>query len=349
MDNKRILRLFICICFLINSLYLIDKSFANISTLDRKVRIKAAEEYQNKTTNPEEDRLIRKAVYWNETENYQEYINKFPDGVFAEQASLIIESRKRKSIEAQQAEIEYEETLYHEILDSDDVLKYRDFLNRYPTSKYSYEIKTRIDNVNWKWTQKKNEAKYYKSYIDSNLTGIHVEKAKRQYEKMYTAEKIPDLEAKVKIIPASDFKGNLMIYQELLKLDPNNKRYQDKVIHYTKKMKENEKRNNQKREISDIEILDWSWGKSSDRYVTARGVIKNVSGQRLEYVKAVVTWKTKDGTYIIHDSNYVEYTSLLSDQESPFEVMVKFNPLMHSASLAFSVRGKRLAAFTTER
>lgn len=348
MNNQRIICFSICLCFIVNCFCLIDKSFGNISILDRGDRLKAAEEYQKKTTNPEEYRLIRKAAYWNETENYQEYIDKFPDGVFAEQASLIIESRKNKIANAQQAEIEYEETLFHEILDTEDVLKYRDFLTRYPNSKYSYEIKTRIDEVNWKWTLKKDEAKYYRSYIDSNLTGIHVEEAKILYDKMYAAERIPELEAKVKLMPASDFKGNLMIYQELLKLEPNSKRYQDKVAHYTQKMKENEKLNNQKREVSDIEILGWKWGKSSDRFVTARGLIRNVSGHRLEYVKAVVTWKTKDGTYIIHDSNYVEYTSLLPDQKSPFEIMVNYNPLMHSASLAFSVRGKRLAAFETE-
>ena len=184
-------------------------------------------------------------------------------------------------------------------------------------------------------------------------------KLAEKYGKKITEIKINELEARVKSLPASDIQGNLKIYKKLVSLDPKNPIYQEKVEHYSYKFKERkkkdgkafeekEKRNQYERVVSDLEILSWNWRQLSDSYVEATGMVKNISGSPLNYVKTIVSWFTVDGTFITYADAYIEFKPLMPNQESPFRVIVSYNPLMSKASIKFSMSGKQLKAFKTE-
>ena len=63
--------------------------------------------------------------------------------------------------------------------------------------------------------------------------------------------------------------------------------------------------------------------------------MKNVSSEPIENLQALVSYSTKDGTFITAADGLVAYNPLLPGQTSPFKVMVSHNPAMKSASLAF--------------
>lgn len=75
--------------------------------------------------------------------------------------------------------------------------------------------------------------------------------------------------------------------------------------------------NTKLRKISEIEVLDWQWSVEEYGYVNTSGMIKNLTSKSLPYVKAIVTFYTKGGTYIVHDSSIVEYTPLMPGQKIP--------------------------------
>lgn len=167
----------------------------------------------------------------------------------------------------------------------------------------------------------------------------------------------------VKDIPAKKVEDNIKGYELLSRIGPTNEQYHEKRNYYknrkkliseAKKQKITEKKNlreeanQQKRLVSDLEILSWSWSNSSDSYVEATGLVKNVSGVTMNYVKVIVNWFTKSGTFITYDDAYIEYKPLMPNQESPFRVIVPYNPLMAKASIKFSMGGEQLRTFQTE-
>lgn len=90
-----------------------------------------------------------------------------------------------------------------------------------------------------------------------------------------------------------------------------------------------------------VENWGWSWT-ASRRYVTAEGRITNVSGQRIESIRALVEYFTTDGTFITSDYSYVEIRPLLAGQATPFSVMTNGNPAMARASIRFLDRSNRV-------
>lgn len=152
---------------------------------------------------------------------------------------------------------------------------------------------------------------------------------------------IKNLEDKVRPIPASNIKGNLEIYNDLLELDPNNKKYKDKVTYYSKKLEEEKLRKERLRlererlkAISDLELLSWNWSKEGS-YVTVEGQVKNISGRKLSRVEVWVTWYDKNGNMITYSSSLIEYDPILPGQKSPFKVIERYYPAMEKASIEF--------------
>jgi hypothetical protein len=149
-------------------------------------------------------------------------------------------------------------------------------------------------------------------------------------------ELIKILEAKVKPIPASNIEGNLEIYEELLKLDPKNRKYKGKVAYYSSKLEK------KLRAVSDLELLKWHLS-NENGYVTVEGQVKNISGRKLTRVLFLVTWHDKNGDMITANTSLIEYDPILPGQTSPFKVREPHNPAMEEARIEFKdKRGNKI-------
>ena len=85
-----------------------------------------------------------------------------------------------------------------------------------------------------------------------------------------------------------------------------------------------------------LELKSWNWGQTEGgSHAEANGIIKNISGQSLKNVTAVVSFYTKDGTFITSDEALIDYNPILSGQTSPFKVLETWNPAMSRASVEF--------------
>jgi NADH dehydrogenase/NADH:ubiquinone oxidoreductase subunit G len=87
--------------------------------------------------------------------------------------------------------------------------------------------------------------------------------------------------------------------------------------------------------LFDLEAVSFRWY-ISHSYVIAEGQVKNLTTSSLDNVMAVITYRTKDDTFITSDSALIEYTPLLAGQTSPFKVITPYNPEMSTASLEFA-------------
>ena len=67
----------------------------------------------------------------------------------------------------------------------------------------------------------------------------------------------------------------------------------------------------------------------------ARGQVKNISGQSIRDVVAVVSFYDKNGNFITSSSALIEFNPILAGQTSPFRVLETYNPAMHTASVQF--------------
>jgi hypothetical protein len=88
-------------------------------------------------------------------------------------------------------------------------------------------------------------------------------------------------------------------------------------------------------EMEQLELLAFKWGQSTEQHATAEGQVKNISGDSIKSVQAVVTWYDKSGTFVTSDHALIDYNPLLPGQTSPFDVIATFNPAMHTASVEF--------------
>lgn len=98
-----------------------------------------------------------------------------------------------------------------------------------------------------------------------------------------------------------------------------------------------------------LELIDWHWNQSeSGNYIRVEGIIKNISEYRMEYVQAVATLLTKDGEFITSDNSYIEYTTLMPQQTSPFSVLMNYNPLVHTVRIEFKGESGYKLSFKSE-
>ncbi|MEP7173436.1 MAG: hypothetical protein ABI705_08110 [Aestuariivirga sp.] len=85
---------------------------------------------------------------------------------------------------------------------------------------------------------------------------------------------------------------------------------------------------------SELELIKWSWQREYD-YAIVEGVVRNISGQPLKNVEAVVSFQTKSGEFITADTALVDYNPILRGQASPFKVIARWNPAMARANIEF--------------
>ena len=70
-------------------------------------------------------------------------------------------------------------------------------------------------------------------------------------------------------------------------------------------------------------------------YHQVEGQVRNLSEDSLKNVSVLVTWHTKDDTFVTSDDTLVEYNPLLPGQTSPFKSMTRSNPAMAKYTVAF--------------
>ena len=81
-------------------------------------------------------------------------------------------------------------------------------------------------------------------------------------------------------------------------------------------------------------INNWTWGKSYGDNVSVEGLITNISGSKLDYVKIVALFFDKSNTYISSAWSYTKITTLMPYQSSPFRISwLGANPLAKYAHL----------------
>ncbi len=83
-----------------------------------------------------------------------------------------------------------------------------------------------------------------------------------------------------------------------------------------------------------LELETWTWGEEYS-YAIAHGTVKNISGESLKNVQAVVSFYAKDGTFITSDDALIDYNPILPGQTSPFKVIATHNPAMRKAGIEF--------------
>lgn len=80
-----------------------------------------------------------------------------------------------------------------------------------------------------------------------------------------------------------------------------------------------------------LEVISFKWGGTAGGgYVRAEGQVKNISGERLENVEAVVTFSDKNGGFITSSDALIDYNPIMPGQTSPFSVKETDNPAMHT-------------------
>ena len=152
------------------------------------------------------------------------------------------------------------------------------------------------------------------------------------YKNLETIKKdaqIAQLQDRLKSLPSSDIKGRLDVYRQLSDIDPSNATFKQRVAYYSDLDKKQQAKANSK-----LHLLSWHWGEEYD-YVIAEGEVKNLTGQSIESVTALVTWYDSNGIIITSDDAFIEYDPLMPGQTSPFKVMARYNPEMKKASIRF--------------
>ena len=89
----------------------------------------------------------------------------------------------------------------------------------------------------------------------------------------------------------------------------------------------------------DLELLSWNWGQpyKGNNVVVVNGEVKNISDHPIKWIRVVVTFYTKDGTYITHSAPLgMAFKPIMPNQTCPFEDIVSWNPLMHTAKIEFT-------------
>ena len=82
-----------------------------------------------------------------------------------------------------------------------------------------------------------------------------------------------------------------------------------------------------------LELGSWNWTRTEGGdYVKVKGQVKNISGERLKNVEAVVTFKDKNGDFITSSDALIDYNPILPGQTSPFSVTETYNPAMRTGN-----------------
>lgn len=86
-----------------------------------------------------------------------------------------------------------------------------------------------------------------------------------------------------------------------------------------------------------LRLESWNWHDSpSGRYVEVNGEVTNISPDKIDSIKAVVTFYSKSGEMVTSSYSFVEYKPLMPGQTSPFRMMESKNTQMSTARLEFT-------------
>lgn len=131
-------------------------------------------------------------------------------------------------------------------------------------------------------------------------------------------------------------RSNELIDELLAKFPKSKLAYKSEKIKAANREKIKEKEEASLIRGSDLELITWSWSTTAGgSYVESKGQVKNISGQSLQNVEAVVSFYDKNGNFITSSSALIEFNPILVGQTSPFTVMETYNPAMHKATIQF--------------
>lgn len=79
----------------------------------------------------------------------------------------------------------------------------------------------------------------------------------------------------------------------------------------------------------------WGCSRTSTGFMTFEGQAKNISGGPLRRIEAVVSYYTRDGTFLTSSTALIEYNPVLDGQISPFKVITRYNPEIATCNVEF--------------
>ena len=83
-----------------------------------------------------------------------------------------------------------------------------------------------------------------------------------------------------------------------------------------------------------LELISWNWYEQ-DGFAVVEGVVKNVSPLSIAGVRVVVRFEDENRALVASEYALLLYDPIFSAQESPFSVVLRFNPAMKEAVLDF--------------
>lgn len=85
-----------------------------------------------------------------------------------------------------------------------------------------------------------------------------------------------------------------------------------------------------------LALISASCGRSAGgNYIKCEGFVRNISSQPIRSIQALVTIYDSNKTPFASDTGYVEYRPLLVEQQSPFTVLVSYNPAFEYWTVEF--------------
>lgn len=86
-----------------------------------------------------------------------------------------------------------------------------------------------------------------------------------------------------------------------------------------------------------LELLSSSLTSASEGYLRTEGQVKNITGQSLENIEAVVQLFDANDEFITSDSAIIDFNPILPGQTSPFQVTTPKNPKIERYSISFKI------------
>jgi len=199
-------------------------------------------------------------------------------------------------------------------------------------------------NINAQFLFKKGLAKELTNDEKKQIRFI-TELKKLQSTEELRQKEIEALELSERIISEDDHVNKLQIYQNLLKLDSQNKEYQQKARYYSKKIQAKEFEYRIRQTEKDraecvkqgylLALLSWHWSASESNYAIVEGEVINLTEARLENILVTVSWYNIHGQFITSSSSHIDYKVLMPGQASPFKVYTPDNSQMSNAEIEF--------------
>lgn len=88
----------------------------------------------------------------------------------------------------------------------------------------------------------------------------------------------------------------------------------------------------------------WNWSESGN-YIHIEGQVTNVSGERLEGMRIVISLADEAGNFVTSEVSYPQFDPLMPGQTSPYTSMISDNPAIKKYRVEFATRdGEKLKA-----